>query len=94
MLDYSFLPCQDFDLTVCGQKSPSDGKSSFLPIFRSGCCAEKGPKQYMEDEHICIDNLFEHLGETAGFPSPGAFYGVCNQFKNNPLLDYSYFLMR
>ncbi|XP_071924070.1 probable protein phosphatase 2C 27 [Coffea arabica] len=66
----------DFDLTVCGQKSPSDGKSSFLPIFRSGCCAEKGPKQYMEDEHICIDNLFEHLGETAGFPSPGAFYGV------------------
>lgn len=32
----------------------------------------------MEDEHICIDNLLEHLGATAHFPSPGAFYGVCN----------------
>ncbi|KAK6939110.1 PPM-type phosphatase-like domain [Dillenia turbinata] len=56
-------------------KSP-ETKSTFLPVFRSGSCAEKGPKQCMEDEHICVDNLVEHLGETAEFPSPGAFYGV------------------
>ncbi|PKI75783.1 hypothetical protein CRG98_003826 [Punica granatum] len=30
----------------------------------------------MEDEHICIDNLLEHLGSGSDFPSPGAFYGV------------------
>ncbi|XP_025013005.1 probable protein phosphatase 2C 27 isoform X2 [Ricinus communis] len=30
----------------------------------------------MEDEHVCIDNLIEHLGATANFPPPGAFYGV------------------
>lgn len=30
----------------------------------------------MEDEHICIDNLIEHLGTTIVFPAPGAFYGV------------------
>ncbi|CAA2964949.1 probable phosphatase 2C 27 [Olea europaea subsp. europaea] len=30
----------------------------------------------MEDDHICIDNLPQHLGEIAGFPSLGAFYGV------------------
>eukprot|EP00268_Persea_americana_P052649 TRINITY_DN5903_c0_g2_i6.p1 TRINITY_DN5903_c0_g2~~TRINITY_DN5903_c0_g2_i6.p1 ORF type:complete len:283 (+),score=54.87 TRINITY_DN5903_c0_g2_i6:290-1138(+) len=30
----------------------------------------------MEDEHICIDNLLEHLGEAVDVPSPGAFYGV------------------
>eukprot|EP00262_Sarcandra_glabra_P002719 TRINITY_DN13125_c0_g1_i1.p1 TRINITY_DN13125_c0_g1~~TRINITY_DN13125_c0_g1_i1.p1 ORF type:complete len:326 (+),score=40.88 TRINITY_DN13125_c0_g1_i1:125-979(+) len=30
----------------------------------------------MEDEHICVDNLLEHLGPGAGFPPPGAFYGV------------------
>lgn len=58
--------------------SPSYEKSVFLPVLRSGSCAEKGPKQQMEDEHICIDNLFEHLDETADFPSPGAFYGVCH----------------
>lgn len=60
-----------------GLKSPSELQSNFLPIFRSGSWAEMGPKQYMEDEHICIDNLMEHLGEDARFPSPGAFYGVC-----------------
>jgi protein phosphatase 2C family protein 2/3 len=59
-------------------KSPSDEKSGFLPIFRSGSCSEKGPKQYMEDEYICVDNLHEHLGIAAEFSSPGAFYGVCN----------------
>lgn len=45
-------------------------------MFRSGSCAEIGPKQYMEDEHICVDDLLEHLGATVDFPSPGAFYGV------------------
>lgn len=58
--------------------SPPDGKPGFLPVFRSGSCSERGPKQFMEDEHICIDNLVEYLGGTAGFPSPGAFYGVRN----------------
>ncbi|KAL0352526.1 UNVERIFIED_CONTAM: putative protein phosphatase 2C 27 [Sesamum calycinum] len=66
----------DSDLGGTGMKSLSDTKSSFQPVFRSGSCAEKGPKQYMEDEHICIDILHQHLGESAGFPSPGAFYGV------------------
>ncbi|KAJ0747092.1 putative protein-serine/threonine phosphatase transcription factor DBP family [Helianthus annuus] len=53
----------------------TDGKSDFLPMIRSGSCAEKGPKQYMEDEHICIDDLLEYLDGIEGFPSPGAFYG-------------------
>ncbi|KAL0313876.1 UNVERIFIED_CONTAM: putative protein phosphatase 2C 27 [Sesamum angustifolium] len=66
----------DSDLGGTGMKSLSDTKSSFQPVFRSGSCAEKGPKQYMEDEHICIDILHQHLGESAGFPSPRAFYGV------------------
>lgn len=57
-------------------KTSSDEKSEFLPVLRSGSCAEIGPKQYMEDEHICIDNLTDHLGTAADFPVPGAFYGV------------------
>ncbi|KAH6803705.1 Protein phosphatase 2C family protein [Perilla frutescens var. frutescens] len=56
----------------------SSGKDSgFQPTFRSGSCSEIGPKQYMEDEFICVDDLFQHLGTTTnGFQSPGAFYGV------------------
>lgn len=59
-------------------KSTSDESQimPFIPIFRSGSCSEIGAKPYMEDEHICIDNLLEHLGSASEFPSPGAFYGV------------------
>lgn len=74
-LNISFILLQELDVSIAS-KSPSDEKSDFLPVFRSGSCAERGPKQYMEDEHICIDNLIEHLGATSDFPSPGAFYGV------------------
>ncbi|KAF4373970.1 hypothetical protein F8388_007876 [Cannabis sativa] len=62
---------------IVSSRLPSDSNSTFVPIFRSGSCSEIGSKPYMEDEHICIDNLLEHLGATENFPSPGAFYGVC-----------------
>jgi protein phosphatase 2C family protein 2/3 len=57
------------------ESSAENGKL-FVPTFRSGSCAEIGPKQNMEDEHICIDNLVEHLSPDCEFPSPSAFYGV------------------
>ncbi|XP_052190567.1 probable protein phosphatase 2C 47 [Diospyros lotus] len=57
--------------------STSGDSSGYVPVFRSGSCSEIGPKTYMEDEYICVDNLEEHLGAASGgFPSPGAFYGV------------------
>ncbi|WVZ57493.1 hypothetical protein U9M48_007872 [Paspalum notatum var. saurae] len=57
--------------------SPTDIRPGFLPVFRSGSCADIGPKSYMEDEHVCVDNLVEHLGlRGPGIPAPGAFYGV------------------
>ncbi|XP_048336605.1 probable protein phosphatase 2C 27 isoform X2 [Ziziphus jujuba] len=67
---------EELDVGVVSSKSPSDGNSTFVPVFRSGSCSEIGSKPYMEDEHICIDNLLDHLGSTTNFPSPGAFYGV------------------
>ncbi|XP_071733976.1 probable protein phosphatase 2C 27 [Rutidosis leptorrhynchoides] len=67
---------QDIGVGIVSVKSVTEGKSEFVPVIRSGSCAEKGPKQYMEDEHICIDNLHKYLDATEGFPTPGAFYGV------------------
>ncbi|XP_042008247.1 probable protein phosphatase 2C 27 [Salvia splendens] len=61
---------------VTGVKSPTDLISSYTPIFRSGSCAEKGPKPYMEDEHICVDDLPQYLSDVSGFSSSAAFYGV------------------
>lgn len=66
----------DFETTEKGFQHPSKGQSYFEPVFRSGSCAEKGAKQYMEDEHICIDDLVIHVNEIAGSTSPAAFYGV------------------
>nr|GMD08468.1 probable protein phosphatase 2C 27 [Ipomoea batatas] len=68
---------EDFGVDIKEIECASEGKSSFLPVFRSGSCAEMGPKQYMEDEHIRIDNLAAYLRESASFSSPGAFCGVC-----------------
>jgi len=77
------------------ESSAENGKL-FVPTFRSGSCAEIGPKQNMEDEHICIDNLVEHLSPDCEFPSPSAFYGVFDghgggdaaRFIQNNLLNF------
>ncbi|KAK8940407.1 putative protein phosphatase 2C 27 [Platanthera zijinensis] len=67
---------QDSDLGFPSLSSSLDDQSGFLPVFRSGSCSEIGPKLYMEDEHICIDDIVDHLGADADLPAPGAFYGV------------------
>ncbi|XP_016442221.1 putative protein phosphatase 2C 27 [Nicotiana tabacum] len=74
----AFVAATDLDLEIGVKVSlyPSEENSNFLPVFRSGSCAEKGPKQYMEDEHICMDDLLNHVGDMTGLTSPGAFYGV------------------
>lgn len=59
----------------------SDGISSveslqFIPSIRSGSFADIGPRNFMEDEHIRIDNLSTHLGSLFRCPSPSAFYGA------------------
>lgn len=67
---------QELDVGIMGFKPPPEN-SGFIPVFRSGSCSEKGPKQYMEDEFICVDDLRQHLGAAANLSSQGAFYGVC-----------------
>ncbi|XP_010921355.2 probable protein phosphatase 2C 47 [Elaeis guineensis] len=48
----------------------------FVPRIRSGSFADIGPRRYMEDEHIRIDDLSAHLGSLLTIPTPSAFYGV------------------
>uniref|UniRef100_A0A0A9DKU0 protein-serine/threonine phosphatase n=1 Tax=Arundo donax TaxID=35708 RepID=A0A0A9DKU0_ARUDO len=48
----------------------------FVPNIRSGSFANIGPRRYMEDEHIRIDDLSAHLGSLLVCPLPSAFYGV------------------
>ncbi|GLJ41985.1 hypothetical protein SUGI_0869220 [Cryptomeria japonica] len=46
-----------------------------MPVLRSGSCANIGQRKYMEDEHICVDNLSAYnLRRPA--PAAAAFYGI------------------
>ncbi|KAI4349782.1 hypothetical protein L6164_010338 [Bauhinia variegata] len=53
-----------------------DATLQYVPSIRSGSFAAIGPRRYMEDEHIRIDDLSSHLGSLYKFPKPSAFYGV------------------
>ncbi|KAJ7973115.1 Protein phosphatase 2C-like protein [Quillaja saponaria] len=55
---------------------PESAILQFVPSIRSGSFADIGPRRYMEDEHIRIDDLVSHLGSFFKFPKPSAFYGV------------------
>lgn len=68
---------QESNINIIGLKSSTEKKSDFPLEIRSGSYSDKGPKQYMEDEFICIDTLSECDGLGANLPSPAAFYGVC-----------------
>lgn len=57
-------------------KSSESAILQFTPSLRSGSFADIGPRRYMEDEHIRIDDLSAHLGSLFQFPKPSAFYGV------------------
>ncbi|KAL6626314.1 hypothetical protein ACP70R_030040 [Stipagrostis hirtigluma subsp. patula] len=63
------------------QTSNAGGSASveplpFVPNIRSGSFADIGPRRYMEDEHIRIDDLSGHLGSPLVISVPSAFYGV------------------
>lgn len=56
--------------------SPEAAIMQYFPSIRSGSFADIGPRRYMEDQHIRIDDLSVHLGSNLRFPKPNAFYGV------------------
>lgn len=48
-----------------------------MPKLRSGNCSDIGGREYMEDKHVCIDDLTERFG--CSKPLDGgavSFYGV------------------
>ncbi|KAL5231496.1 hypothetical protein ABZP36_030272 [Zizania latifolia] len=62
--------------SAAGAPSVSVEALQFVPNIRSGSFADIGPRRYMEDEHIRIDDLSAHLGSLFVCPLPSAFYGV------------------
>ncbi|CAG7905164.1 unnamed protein product [Brassica rapa] len=48
----------------------------YVPTIRSGSYADIGPKRFMEDEHICVDDLSSQVSCLSQLPNPSAFYAV------------------
>ncbi|KAJ6794159.1 putative protein phosphatase 2C 47 [Iris pallida] len=64
------------DLPTLDGTSNVSADLQFVPSIRSGSFSDIGPRRYMEDEHICIDDLSGHLGSLICCPTPSAFYGL------------------
>ncbi|KAL1288748.1 hypothetical protein HN51_057227 [Arachis hypogaea] len=69
-----WLAKSELDIGIEDLKANPEEKSKFSPTLRFGSCSEKGPKQFMEDEFICVDIIHEY--SSAAMPSPAGFYGV------------------
>ncbi|XP_031112848.1 probable protein phosphatase 2C 49 [Ipomoea triloba] len=70
------LPPLDVPSSGLDAKPQGSAVLQFVPSIRSGSFADIGPRRYMEDEHIKIDDLSTHLGSLFTFPKPSAFYGI------------------
>nr|AAC36698.1 protein phosphatase-2C [Mesembryanthemum crystallinum] len=73
------LSCSQLDIMTPDAVSDNSLASTmlqFVPNIRSGSFADIGPRKYMEDEHIRIDDLSVQLGSLFRCPKPSAFYGV------------------
>lgn len=65
-----------FESVVSCSETIMETSAVFVPIIRSGSCADIGPRISMDDEHIRIDDLSAYLGSLFKCPTPSAFYAV------------------
>lgn len=70
--------------------APESADLQFFPRLRSGSFADIGPRRYMEDEHILIDDLSSHLGSLFNFPTPSALYGVIISLRTSNCNDLEF----
>jgi protein phosphatase PTC2/3 len=52
--------------------------TEYIPVIRSGGCADIGSRRTMEDVYICCDNFMQDFGFESTEEGPSAFYGVCS----------------
>ncbi|KAK3160660.1 hypothetical protein QOZ80_1BG0062650 [Eleusine coracana subsp. coracana] len=74
----------ELQTTIAGGSVSAEPRE-FVPIIRSGSFADIGPRRYMEDEHIRIDDLSGQLGSLL---MPSAFYGVFDGHGGSDAASY------
>ncbi|XP_048133495.1 probable protein phosphatase 2C 57 isoform X2 [Rhodamnia argentea] len=64
-------------------------KSQFLPVIRSGACADIGFRTSMEDVYVCVDDFVQDYGLTNMADGPNAFYGVFDGHGGKHAADFA-----
>lgn len=64
-------------------------KSQFLPVIRSGACADIGSRRSMEDVYVCVDNFVRDYALTNMADGPNAFYGVFDGHGGKHAADFA-----
>lgn len=81
---------------LCSSVLSTGARVEFNPVIRSGVCFDVGFRRVMEDEHVRIDNLVDHLGSLIMDKGPHSCYGVFDghggkdaaQFARDKLLKF------
>ena len=69
------------DISVKPQLGAENHDADFIPIIRSGACADIGFRSSMEDVYICADNFMSDYGLKNANDGPNSFYGVLFSFS-------------
>ncbi|KAJ3691941.1 hypothetical protein LUZ60_012291 [Juncus effusus] len=63
--------------------------ADFVPVVRSGACADIGTRRNMEDVYLCCDDFSESYGVKCFDEGPSAFYGVFDGHGGKHAADFA-----
>ncbi|KAJ4731570.1 Protein phosphatase 2C [Rhynchospora pubera] len=63
--------------------------NNYVPIIRSGACADKGSRRSMEDVYFCCDDFSKDYGIQDFDEEPSAFYGVFDGHGGKHAADFA-----
>ncbi|KAF5456682.1 hypothetical protein F2P56_026133, partial [Juglans regia] len=66
-----------------------DSETEFIPILRSGACAEVGFGEKMEDVYVCVDCFIRDNGIKSFADGPSAFYRVFDGHGGKHAADFA-----
>ncbi|XP_038701203.1 probable protein phosphatase 2C 22 isoform X2 [Tripterygium wilfordii] len=64
-------------------------ETDFVPIVRSGACADIGVRSYMEDVYVCVDNFMHDYGNKSIIDGPSSFYGIFDGHGGKHAADFA-----
>lgn len=85
----SLVKTKTLDISVKPNLGAEKHDADFVPIVRSGACADIGFRSSMEDVYIRADNFMSDYGLKNATDGPNAFYGVFDGHGGKHAADFA-----